>query len=197
LSTYEYNEFTNGVDAIVSQSCHIVRAFPGKLSPGEVFCNLGWNFTLLGINGLSFILGVITVLAVIGKSLFVLKSDRAKYGMNTHLPEALKPGRYEIRIHAHVTHVEIGSDGLATGLRYVDIFTGEKHFQPADLVILSGYTVTNVKLLLVSRRSAHPNGIGNDRGQVRPTSLTRCGTRLSPASFRVGASIYTWGIPRP
>ena len=97
---------------------------------------------------------------------FGCEVDAKSTGMNVHLPLALKTGRYEIRTQSHVTHVEIGPDGLATGLYYIDTFTGEEHFQPAELVILSGYTLTNVKLLLVSRSSAHPDGIGNDRGQV-------------------------------
>lgn len=97
---------------------------------------------------------------------FGCEVDAKSTGMNVHLPVALKTGRYEIRTQSHVTHVEIGADGLATGLHYVDTFTGEEHFQPAEIVILSGYTLTNVKLLLVSRNPAHPNGIGNDRGQV-------------------------------
>ena len=32
--------------------------------------------------------------------------------------------------------------------------------------VASGYTLTNVRMLLMSRSSAHPNGIGNDREQV-------------------------------
>ena len=92
--------------------------------------------------------------------------DAKSTGLNTAMPLALKTGRYHIQTHVHVTHVEIGADGLATGLAYIDTLTGEEHFQPAELVILSGYTLTNVKLLLVSRNRAHPDGIGNDRGQV-------------------------------
>lgn len=43
----------------------------------EAFCKLGWNFTLLGISGLSFFLIVITILAAVGAGLFALKSYRA------------------------------------------------------------------------------------------------------------------------
>ena len=92
--------------------------------------------------------------------------DAKTTGLTTHLPLALETGLYEIRPQTHVTRVEIGADGLATGLVYVDLETGEEHFQPADVVILSGYTLTNVKLLLVSRSDTYPNGIGNNRGQV-------------------------------
>lgn len=97
---------------------------------------------------------------------FGCEVDAKSTGMTTHLPLALATKKYEIRTQVHVTHVEIGADGVATGLVYVDTLTGEEHFQPAEVVILSGYTMTNVKLLLVSRNETHPNGIGNDRGQV-------------------------------
>lgn len=92
--------------------------------------------------------------------------DAKTTGVTTHLPLAMRTGRYEIRTQTHVTRVEIGSDGRATGLVYIDTLTGEEHFQPAEIVVLSGYTLTNVKLLLLSRNSVHPNGLGNDRGQV-------------------------------
>jgi gluconate 2-dehydrogenase alpha chain len=97
---------------------------------------------------------------------FGCEVDAKSTGMNTVMPLALKTGRYEIRTQTHVTRVDIGPDGLATGLVYIDMLTGEEHFQPAEIVVLSGYTLTNVKLLLVSRNSVHPNGLGNDRGQV-------------------------------
>lgn len=48
----------------------------------EAFCNLGWNFTFLGINGLSFILVVMTILALVGTSWFAVKSYRAWKDMN-------------------------------------------------------------------------------------------------------------------
>lgn len=42
----------------------------------EGFCQAGWNFNILGINGISFILIVLTTLAVLGTGLFALKSYR-------------------------------------------------------------------------------------------------------------------------
>lgn len=42
----------------------------------EAFCHFRWNFTLFGISGLSFLLVVLTILAVAGTSLFALKSYR-------------------------------------------------------------------------------------------------------------------------
>jgi gluconate 2-dehydrogenase alpha chain len=84
----------------------------------------------------------------------------------SHIPLALDTGLYEIRTYSKVTHVNVNRDGIATGLTYVDLVTGETHEQPAEVVILSGFTLSNVRLLLLSRSEAHQDGIGNDRGMV-------------------------------
>lgn len=83
----------------------------------------------------------------------------------TWLPVALETGRYEVRTRCHVTRIETGADGLATGVTYVDA-RGEEHFQPAEVVISSSFTLENVRNLLLARSDAHPGGIGNDRGQL-------------------------------
>jgi gluconate 2-dehydrogenase alpha chain len=84
----------------------------------------------------------------------------------SHIPMALSTGKYEIRTYAKVINVNLDASGLATGLTYIDVRTGEQHEQPAEVVILSGFTLTNVRLLLLSRNAKHPNGIGNDQGMV-------------------------------
>jgi gluconate 2-dehydrogenase alpha chain len=84
----------------------------------------------------------------------------------SHIPLALDTGLYEIRTYSKVIHVNVNRDGLATGVTYVDLRTGETHEQPAEVVILSGFTLTNVRLLLLSRSEVHPGGIGNDQGMV-------------------------------
>ena len=42
----------------------------------EAACQAGWNFTMLGMNGLSFLVIVLTALAVLGTALFAVKSYR-------------------------------------------------------------------------------------------------------------------------
>jgi gluconate 2-dehydrogenase alpha chain len=86
--------------------------------------------------------------------------------LTDHLPLAFSTGRYEVRTHSYVLHINLASNGLATGLTYIDDLTGELHEQPAEVIILSGYPLSNVRLMLLSRSSAHPNGVGNDRGMV-------------------------------
>lgn len=91
--------------------------------------------------------------------------DAKAMPVNTHIPPALATGRYEIRPNCKVTRINIGPDGSATGLTYIDEM-GQEQEQPADLVLLTGYTFTNVRLLLLSRGNRHPNGVGNDRNRV-------------------------------
>ena len=97
---------------------------------------------------------------------FGCEVDAKASAINTHIPVALATGRYDIRTHCKVLRVNIGRDGLATGVTYLDLLTGEQHEQPADIVIISAYTLENVRLLLLSRGGPHPDGIGNDRGRV-------------------------------
>lgn len=91
--------------------------------------------------------------------------DAKSSAQTTHLPAALATGRYQVRTGCHVTGIALGPDGRSTGLMYVDMRGGE-HFQPADIVLLTGYTLGNVRMLLLSRSKHHPNGVGNDRERV-------------------------------
>lgn len=97
---------------------------------------------------------------------FGCEVDAKASGITDHIPLALASGRYEIRTHCKVLQVNLHPSGLASGITYVDTITGEEHFQPADVVLITGYTLTNVRMLLLSRGAKHPNGIGNDQNQV-------------------------------
>lgn len=48
----------------------------------EAACQVGWNFSILGMNGLSFIVIVLTILAIISTILFALKSYRGWKDLN-------------------------------------------------------------------------------------------------------------------
>src|SRR5581483_1207008 len=90
--------------------------------------------------------------------------DAKSSAQTTHLPVALATGNYQIRTGCHVTGISLGPHGLANGLTYVDK-AGKEHLQPADIVLMTGYTLGNVRTLLLSRSPRHPNGVGNDRGR--------------------------------
>ena len=92
--------------------------------------------------------------------------DAKASALSEHIGLAQETGDYEIRYSSKVTGIMMGDDGLATGLRYIDMVTGEEHEQPADTIILSGYTLSNVRMLLMSGGDSHPNGVGNNQGMV-------------------------------
>ncbi len=92
--------------------------------------------------------------------------DAKTSAVTTHIPLALQTGNYRVRTYCKVRRIDMGPDGLATGVTYVDTLTGEEHVQPADLVLVTGYTLTNVRLLLLSKSATHKNGVGNNRGMV-------------------------------
>jgi gluconate 2-dehydrogenase alpha chain len=68
----------------------------------------------------------------------------------TILPVLVRKSNFLARDNCEVTRINTdGSGKRATGVTYVDT-SGEEWEQPADLVILSAYTVFNVQLLLLS-----------------------------------------------
>lgn len=96
---------------------------------------------------------------------FGCEVDAKSSPLNVHFPPALATGRYEVRTDAKVLRIETADNGRATGITYVDA-EGDEHFQPAELVVASAFTLENNRMLLLSRSKAHPEGIGNDRGRV-------------------------------
>jgi gluconate 2-dehydrogenase alpha chain len=82
----------------------------------------------------------------------------------TTIPKAQATGNFEVRARCRVMSIEVDSNGRATGVTYIK----ERHtyFQPADAVLVAGFNYENNRLLLLSKSTAHPNGLGNDTGQV-------------------------------
>lgn len=100
-----------------------------------------------------------------------------------HIPMALATGKYEIRTGCHVLQIQTADNGQATGVTYADP-TGREQFQPADLVILSAYTLSNVKTLLLSAGGKHSAGIGNDWGLVGKNYTYQLGGGGSSGLFK-------------
>jgi gluconate 2-dehydrogenase alpha chain len=96
---------------------------------------------------------------------FGCEVDAKVSSLTDHLPAALATGRFQIRYGSNATGITVGPDGLATGVSYVD-GSGSPQEQPADIVVLAAFTLSNVRLLLLSQSSAHPGGVGNDRQMV-------------------------------
>ncbi len=82
----------------------------------------------------------------------------------TTIPRAQATGRLKVVTHATVTSIEVDGNGRATGVNYLADNT--EYFQPAKVVLLASYTYENVRLLLLSKSKAFPNGLANNHGQV-------------------------------
>src|SRR5699024_12409360 len=72
----------------------------------------------------------------------------------TVIPTAQKTGNYDVVFNANV--VEIVKDGdKTTGVKYIDVKTGEEVIQSADSVELTSYVLNYAKLLTVSDIGEH------------------------------------------
>jgi gluconate 2-dehydrogenase alpha chain len=82
----------------------------------------------------------------------------------TTIPRAVDTGNLRVVTQAHVTTVEVDSEGRVTGVNYLT--GGTEYFQPAKVVLLASYTYENVRLLLLSKSQTYPEGLANNGGQV-------------------------------
>src|SRR5439155_27171773 len=83
--------------------------------------------------------------------------------ITTVIPNALKSGRVQVREYSNVFRINT-TDGKATSVSYWDAM-GEEQQQPADLVVLGAFTMTNIRLLLLSKMTTI--------GMVRPPVTSR------------------------
>ena len=78
---------------------------------------------------------------------------------------AERSGNLTLRSDAVVSHLTVDdTSGLATGVCFVDRNTKESHSVRARTVVLCASTIESLRILLNSRSSAHPNGLGNSSG---------------------------------
>jgi gluconate 2-dehydrogenase alpha chain len=90
----------------------------------------------------------------------------------TSIPEALATGNLDLRTHCRVISISTDENGRANGAEYVDPL-GNRRFQRARTVILSAYAFENTRLLFLSGDAKHPNGLGNNRGQLGKHFMTK------------------------
>jgi gluconate 2-dehydrogenase alpha chain len=88
------------------------------------------------------------------------------------VPAALTTGNLDLRTACTATRILTGSDGRARGVAYLNA-EGEKMIQEAPTVILCGHTFENVRLLFLSGDGQHPNGLGNNTGQLGKHFMTK------------------------
>ena len=82
----------------------------------------------------------------------------------TVIPRAEATGRLRVETSARVIAIEVDAQGYVAGVRFVQ--DGVERVLPAKAVLLGAFTYENVRLLLMSRSSAFPDGLSNNHGQV-------------------------------
>ena len=70
-------------------------------------------------------------------------------------PMLLQRKGFELRLRSHVLNLIYDRRAKrVTGVRYLDLETGQEYEQPADVVVLGAFTLTNTRLLLQDRIGA-------------------------------------------
>ena len=82
----------------------------------------------------------------------------------TTIPKAIDTGNLDVVPFARVINVVTDNDGRVTGVDYIR--GNETFFQPADVVLLGSYAYENVRLLLLSRSRAFPNGLAKSSAET-------------------------------
>jgi choline dehydrogenase-like flavoprotein len=92
---------------------------------------------------------------------------RGSLGMTTrtYWPKALQSG-VELRSLSRVEQITTDEQGRVNGAVYIDLRTGERHHQPARIVVLAASGFGSPRILLLSANSQHPNGLANSSGLV-------------------------------
>jgi choline dehydrogenase-like flavoprotein len=80
------------------------------------------------------------------------------------LPAAARTGRFTLLSDAVVSEVTIDRDGKATGVHYIHRETRADREARANIVVLAAATLESTRILLNSRSSRFPDGIGNSNG---------------------------------
>src|SRR5262249_2126443 len=102
-------------------------------------------------------------------------------------------GRIKVVTQAVVTSVDVDErSGRVRSVTYRK--GGEEYVQPADVVLLAGYTYENVRLLLLSKSKPFPNGLANNTGQVGRHYITHHTAATVAALFPFDLK-HWYGLP--
>lgn len=85
---------------------------------------------------------------------------------NVLLFPAQKTGRLTILSNAMAREVTVNDAGLATGVSYIDKKTGRDEHVRAKVVVLAASSLESSRIMLNSKSSRFPSGIGNSSGVV-------------------------------
>src|SRR5687767_429110 len=82
------------------------------------------------------------------------------------IPPALKTGRLKILYNAMARDVTVDANGLADGVTYVDKTSSRDNHVRARIVVVAGSACESARILLNSKSSKFPQGLGNSSGNV-------------------------------
>ncbi|MBV8831812.1 MAG: GMC family oxidoreductase [Acidobacteriaceae bacterium] len=96
-----------------------------------------------------------------------------------HIFPAMKTGNLEVRTSAMAREVLVGSDGLASGVAYVDKKTRKELEVRGKIVVLAASCCETARIMLNSKSSGFPNGIANSTGLVGHYIMDTVGSAVS------------------
>ena len=82
------------------------------------------------------------------------------------VPVAMKTGKLTLRTNAVVARILPDDGGRAGTVQYFDRKTREEHRAYGKVVVLGASCIDSTRILLNSKSSAYPNGIGNSSGVI-------------------------------
>jgi choline dehydrogenase-like flavoprotein len=99
---------------------------------------------------------------------FACPTDAKTGTQNTVIPRALATGNCELKTAAVAEAIETDDRGNVTGISYFVTSSGTPQHESARarMVIVSAGAIESARLLLNSRSSLHPAGLGNEHDQV-------------------------------
>jgi len=79
---------------------------------------------------------------------------------------ALASGKLTLLTDSMAREIVVGADGKASGVSYIDTTTGQERQIRGKHILVAASSIETARLLLNSKSSAHPDGLGNSTGHV-------------------------------
>ena len=98
---------------------------------------------------------------------------------NVLIIPAMATGRLTVITDAMAREVTTDSNGLATGVSYVDKKSGRDEHVKGRVVILAASSCESSRIMLNSKSTKHPNGVGNSSGIVGKYLTDTTGTDVA------------------
>ncbi len=98
---------------------------------------------------------------------------------NVLLPPAHATGNLTLVTNAMAREVTVNSQGLCDGVSYVDKATGEDRHVKAKIVVLAASACESARLMMNSKSSQFPDGLGNSSGHLGKWLTDTTGTDVA------------------